>query len=61
MALAVLLQEVLKKSDLKMLCGQTFKMLKPPKLFFSSERKKWLNFVEESFTQGKRILLCHIN
>lgn len=61
MALAVLLQAVLKKSDLKMLYEQTFKMFKPPKLFFSSERKKWLNFVEESFTQRKSILLCHVN
>lgn len=53
MALTVLLQKVLKKSELKMLCGQTFKMLKPPKLFFSNERKKQLNFVEESLLKGR--------
>lgn len=62
MALAVLLQEVLKKSELKMLCGQTFKMIKPPELFFSNERKKKAEFCGRLiYSKGKSILLCNIN
>lgn len=45
MALAMLLQEVVKKGELKMLCGQTFKML---------NLQKWLNSVEKSFAQKGR-------
>jgi len=43
MASAVLLRKVVKEGELKMLCGQTFKMLKTHIPYSVREKKKWLN------------------